>query len=96
MWLIRKKSVTCSTWETNIPNSYERKLVMLNESCEGISSSDVVSIELTNARDATPVFHWVNRNVLEISINKISYLKHRTNRVDDVQIHLHIGEVEFK
>lgn len=116
VWLIRSKSVSCTSWETNIPNNYERKLVMLNRSCEGIASSDEVSIELANARgervpvfeygaaysfvkdahDATPVFRWVDRNVLEISVNKISYLKYRTDRADDVQIHLHIGEIEFK
>ena len=42
--------MSCTTWETSIPNNYDRKLVMLNKSCEGIASSDVVSIELANAR----------------------------------------------
>ncbi len=26
MWLIRSKFVSCKTWETSIPNNYERKL----------------------------------------------------------------------
>ncbi len=89
---------------------------MLNESCEGIASADVVSIELANARgdrvpvfeygaaysfvkdahDATPVFRWVDRNVPKYPSTRFRSLKYRTDRVDDVQIHLHIREIEFK
>lgn len=116
IWLIRDKSVSCRTWEANVPNSYGHKLITVNSACEGIASSDAVSIELVNARgdrvrvfeygtaysfvkdgcDATPVFRWVDKNNLEISVKKISYLKHSRDRVDDVRINLHIGEIEFK
>src|SRR5689334_4988988 len=50
IWLIRDKSVSCRTWEANVPNSYGHKLITVNSACEGIASSDAVSIELVNAR----------------------------------------------